>query len=298
MTRFGLWPVSDTATLSPQFDTTAMLIDTHCHLEKFVRNEEADTVLQRAHQAGVGHCITVGTDTSDWRLYAELAASRSQLDYTVGLHPCSVMENWSRQVDQLAAFWKRDKQPVALGEIGLDHFHLPKDREHAEMLKTAQCEAFAAQLELAKARHCPVVIHSRNAVAECIAMIDASGCDWSKVVFHCFSDGPEQLVPILERGGRASFTGILTFKSAQPVRDALVAQGMDRLMLETDAPYLAPEPFRGKPCEPAFVGHTAKRAAELLDTDIETLAQATTRNAAAFFNLSVSPISSEGMLPA
>ena len=116
-------------------------------------------------------------------------------------------------------------------------------------------------------------------------MIDASGVDWARVVFHCFSDGPELLAPILARGGRASFTGIVTYKNAENVREALKRQPLDRLMLETDAPYLAPVPKRGKPNEPAYVRHTAAFAAEVLGLSLEELARITTANAKAFYNL-------------
>ena len=116
-------------------------------------------------------------------------------------------------------------------------------------------------------------------------MIDESGVDWNKVIFHCFSEGPEEIRRLRERGGRASFTGIITYGNADNVRQAALAQGMDALMLETDCPYLSPEPHRGKPNEPAHLFHTAKFCAELFETDLEALACRTTRNAEAFYGL-------------
>jgi TatD DNase family protein len=148
-----------------------------------------------------------------------------------------------------------------------------------------QRAAFESQLALAVRTELPVVVHSRGAVVECVEMIDASGLSWSRVVFHCFTDGPELLRPILDRGGRASFTGIVTYKSAENVREALKCQPLDRLMVETDAPYLAPVPMRGKPNEPAHVRHTAAYCAEVLGLSFEDLARATTTNAKAFYGL-------------
>lgn len=263
-----------------------MLIDTHCHLEKAVRKGDGPAVLERMQKAGVERCITVGTGTGDWESYFRLASSeRGRVDWTVGIHPCDVEEGWEEQIKAVPSYFATDPAPVALGEIGLDHFHLPKYPDEAAEVRQIQERAFKAQLELAYQLDCPVVIHSRNAVKECIRLIDASGVDWKRVVFHCFSDGPDLLRPILERGGRASFTGILTYKNAEPVRQAALAQGLERLMLETDSPYLSPEPLRGKPNEPAHVAHIAAFAASLFDVSPQELAEITTRNAIAFYGL-------------
>ena len=269
-----------------------MLIDTHCHLDRFFFKGEFDRILEAAATAGVGRMITVGTTMADWSLYAELASQMpSRLAYSVGLHPGHVGEDWPLQVAELRAYWQRENPPAALGEIGLDFFHLPKDAAERQRAVTRQRAALAAQLEIARDLDCPVIIHSRNAVEAVTEMIDASGANWSRFVFHCFSDGPQTLEPVLQRGGRASFTGILTFRRADDVRAAARLQGLDRLMLETDAPYLAPEPHRGEVCQPAFVRHTAERAAALFDLPLEELAALTTRNATAFFGLPEAPAS-------
>jgi TatD DNase family protein len=116
-------------------------------------------------------------------------------------------------------------------------------------------------------------------------MIDASGADWSRVVFHCFVEGPAGMRELARRGGRGSFTGVLTYKSAGPVRDAAREQGLERFMVETDAPYLTPVPHRGKPNEPAYVRHTAEFAAEVFGVGYDQLAQISTENARSFFGL-------------
>jgi TatD DNase family protein len=175
--------------------------------------------------------------------------------------------------------------PCAIGECGLDRFHLPKDAAAAEQILGWQRAAFGVQLSLAKRLGCALVVHSRGAFDECVAMIDASGVDWTKVVFHCFSEGPAEIGELMRRGGRGSFTGILTYKNAENVRAAARAQGLGSLMVETDAPFLAPVPHRGSPNEPAYVLHTAQVAADMFGVPLEELAAITTANAKAFFGL-------------
>lgn len=263
------------------------LIDTHTHLESFARRGELPAALQRAQDAGLEAMITIGTDTDDWTLYRELAAAHAgRVHYTVGLHPCSVGADWPERVAQLEGFWSGSLHPVALGETGLDRFHLPKDDPAAaERIFAWQQAAFAEQLALVKRLGCPLVVHSRGAFAECVAMIDASGVDWSRVVFHCFTEGPAEMAELRKRGGFGSFTGVVTYKSAVAVREAALAQGLDRLMLETDAPYLTPMPHRGKPNEPGYLRHTAEFCAELLGVSREQLAEVTTANARRFFGI-------------
>jgi TatD DNase family protein len=232
--------------------------------------------------------ITIGTEPNDWADNRDLAATHRRIvDYTVGLHPTSVDDQWEAALADLPMALKWEPRPVGLGEMGLDRFHLPKDPEEAARIYSRQESAFRTQLKLARKSSLPLVIHSRGAVKPCIEMIDESGLDWGRVVFHCFSDGPDLLAPILERGGRASFTGIVTYKNAENVRESLKRQPLDRLMLETDAPYLAPVPKRGKPNEPAYVRHTAEFCAEILGLSLEGLATLTTENAMAFFGLAV-----------
>jgi TatD DNase family protein len=168
---------------------------------------------------------------------------------------------------------------VALGECGLDRFHLPREAEEAARVFAWQEAAFAAQLDIARRLGCPVVVHSRGAFRECVAAVDASGVDWARVVFHCFTEGAAEIAELSRRGGRGSFTGILTYKSAADVRAAARAQGLAGLMLETDAPYLTPVPLRGQPNEPAFLHHTAAyAAAEVFGVSLEELAAVTSAN--------------------
>ena len=261
-------------------------IDSHCHLLSFKHKNELDAVLSRAEEAGVNRLITVGTSPEDWTAYREMhGAHIDKIDYTVGLHPCYVEEGWEEAVSQMSSFFMPPNVPVALGEIGLDYFHLPKDPVEAGEVILLQEAALRQQLLLATELDCPVIIHSRDCFNESIKLIDESGIDWQRIVFHCFTYGPEEIRQINERGGRASFTGVATYKSAANIREAIRAQGIERLMLETDCPYLTPEPHRGKPNEPAYLTHIAERCAEALAVSIEELAAKTTDNTKSFFGL-------------
>ncbi|MEI6107389.1 MAG: TatD family hydrolase [Opitutae bacterium] len=283
------------------------LIDTHTHLDSFHRRGELPVILSRARETGLEALVTIGTDTDDWTLYRDLACQHAGLiHYSVGLHPCSVREDWAGRVAQLEAFWGRAANPlaakadapvaaaartesapypVALGEIGLDRFHLPKDPAEAARSFGWQQAAFVEQLVLARRLGCPVVIHSRGAFHECVQLIDGSGVDWRKVVFHCFTEGPLEMAELTQRGGYGSFTGVITYKNAETVRAAALAQGLDRLMIETDAPYLTPMPHRGKPNEPAYLRHTAEFCAGVFGVSYEILADRTTANARKFFRI-------------
>lgn len=264
------------------------LIDTHTHLESFARNGALPGVLERARAAGIGTMITIGTGPGDWNLYRELAAEHGAegfVRYTIGLHPCSVEAAWEEAVAQIEGHW-RSGNPVALGECGLDRFHLPKEPAEAERIFAWQRGAFAAQLAFARSLGCAVVVHSRGAFRECVEMIDASGVDWARVVFHCFTEGEAEMAELVRRGGWGSFTGILTYKTAVAVRAAARLQGLGRLMLETDAPYLTPMPHRGKPNEPAFVRLTAEFAAqEVFGVPLDELSATTTANARRVYGL-------------
>lgn len=279
------------------------LIDTHTHLESFARQGTLDAALARARAAEVEALITIGTSPDDWATYRDLAkANPGFVHYTIGLHPCAVEASWAAAMEQVEGFWKVAQasslldseagkmpalhRPVALGECGLDRFHLPKDQAEAEKIFAWQRAAFAEQLGLAKRLDCPLVVHSRGAFRECVEMIDASGVDWARVVFHCFTEGAAEMAELTRRGGVGSFTGIITYKSAEAIRAAAKAQGLARFMVETDAPYLTPVPHRGKPNEPAFVRHTAEfAAAEVFGVSYDELAAVTTANARRFFGL-------------
>lgn len=262
------------------------LIDSHCHLESFVKRKTLPEILTRAREAGVGAMVAVGTDIDDWALYRDLAAAHPGfIHHTVGLHPNHVEADWHDAAVAIGPFFADRTAPVALGEIGLDYFRLPADAEEDSDLKRFQQAAFRQQLSLAYQFDCPVIIHSRAAFDDTVRLIDESGVDWKKVVFHCFSEGPDAVRTLNARGGRASFTGILTYPSAKEIRAAAEAQGLDRFMLETDCPYLAPQAMRGKENEPANLALIADYAAALFGVSREELTRRTEATTREFFGL-------------
>ncbi len=262
------------------------LIDSHCHLEKYVHAGVLDSVLAEAKEAGVSRMIAVGTDFADWRVYHDLVIRyREQIYYTVGIHPCHVDENWITQAQIIAPFFSEEVQPIAIGEIGLDYYHLPKDEVERALIIERQKEAFRMQLSLGLQFDVPLIIHSRSAFDDCVRLIDESGVNWKKIVFHCFVEGPDQVNILNARGGRASFTGIITYKTAESIRQAALTQGLESIMIETDAPYLTPVPHRGKENQPAYVREVAEFCAQLFGVDLEKFAEIATKNTEAFFGL-------------
>lgn len=273
--------------------------DSHTHLKDLYNQGNLEAALGRASAQGIHRLITIGTSPEDWTLYRDIAQQYpSQVAYTVGLHPSDVGPHWEADVAAMASFLRPvdslsensraiplSSVPIGIGEIGLDGFHLPADPHEAAEIEACQRAAFEAQLTLAKSVDLPIVIHSRNRFHECLAILDASGVNPERVVFHCFVEGPAEIALLMERGMRASFTGIVTYKNAAVVRESLILQGADRLMIETDAPYLTPVPHRGKPNEPAYLIHTAEACAGLLGIPLTTLSEKTEAAVQSFWNL-------------
>jgi TatD DNase family protein len=272
---------------SPEAATERGWIDTHTHLESFARAGELESTLRHAREAGLEALITIGTSLDDWALYRDLTeANPALVRYTVGLHPCAVEEDWERHLAGMAAFWAGPgPRPLAVGEIGLDRFHLPKEAGKAAEVFARQTAAFREGLRFAASIGAPVVVHSRGAFAECVRLVDESGVDWRQVVFHCFVEGAAEMAELLRRGGRGSVTGIVSYKTADALREAARLQGLERLMLETDAPYLAPVPHRGKRNEPAFLPCIGAAVAAALGVSEAEVRRRSTENALQFFAL-------------
>ena len=261
-------------------------IDSHCHLEGFLNRGTLPEILEHSRDASVSRLIAIGTDPEDWKVNHDLSKQFSEeIHYTVGLHPNHVDSSWENYLADLSSYFTQETKPVAVGEIGLDYFRLPKEERKVVPMKSNQRAAFRHQLALAKELGLPVVVHCRSAFADCVAEIDDSGVEWSKVVFHCFADGPNEMRQLMERGSRGSFTGIVTFGNAENVREAALLQGLEKLMLETDSPYLAPVPFRGKFNEPAHLPHIGAYLSKVFEVEEEKLAGITTRNTLDFYCL-------------
>jgi TatD DNase family protein len=255
------------------------LIDTHCHLTFEPLAADVPGVLERSRAAGVTGWITVGTSLEDSRRAIELAGTCENMHAAIGIHPHEAKDGDAAALAELKHLAGQEKV-VAIGETGLDfHYNFSKQPD--------QTRVFAAHLEIARETGLPVVIHSRNAFDETVEILERSGGGLKGVVFHCFSGSAEQAQQLLDRGYYLSFTGVVTFKNAEATRAAAKVVPLDRLMIETDAPYMSPEPMRKqKPNEPALMVYTAKLLADLKGVSLDDLAQATTRNAGAFFGLS------------
>ena len=254
------------------------LIDTHCHLSFKQLASDIDAVIERSIAAGVTAWITVGTDPDQNQKAIELAHKYENMYATVGIHPHDAKDVTGQAIRQLNAL-AQNKKVVAIGETGLDfHYdHSPRDR---------QADVFANHLQLAQELDMPVIIHSREAFDETMKILEQSGPDLKKVVFHCFSGSPEQAKIVLDKGFYISFTGVVTFRNAEKTRQAAKIVPVDRLMLETDCPYMSPEPMRKQKInEPALMIHTVKFLADLKGMDLPAFANATTATSKAFFSL-------------
>jgi TatD DNase family protein len=241
--------------------------DSHCHL-----GADADEVVARARSGGVVGMVTVGCDLVDSRVAIATASAHDDVWATAGVHPHEAKDGVVGLVDLLA-----DPQVVAVGEAGLD-FHY----DHSP--RSAQSDVFAAQIALANAHDLPLVIHTREAWEETFALLDAEGVP-DRTVFHCFTGGPDEAREGLVRGALLSFSGIVTFRTAEDLRAAAAICPLDRAMVETDSPYLAPVPHRGKANEPAHVALVGAAVAEALGRTVGEVAHATTANARAFYGL-------------
>lgn len=254
------------------------LIDTHCHLTFEPLADDVPAVLERSRQAGVTAWITVGTNLADSRKTVELAGRYEGLYASVGIHPHDAKEADEGAMAELKALAQSDKV-VAIGETGLDfHYNFSKQPD--------QKRVFAHHLNLAKELGLPVIVHSRNAFDETLEILDRHGDGLKDVVFHCFGGSSDQARQLLDRGYHISFTGVVTFKNAQTAREAAASVPMDRLMVETDCPYMSPEPVRGqKPNEPALMLHTARLLAELKGLSVDQFTRDSTQTAVRFFGL-------------
>ncbi len=243
------------------------LVDSHCHLDHEQFAGDLERVIDRARDAGVTRMLSIGTGEGppDLECAIRLAQSWPGVAATVGVHPHYAAKATPRTFDQLRELL-RLPNVVALGEIGLDYHYDFSPRE-------AQQEIFREQLRLAAECGKPIVIHTREAWADTLELLPGH-----RGIMHCFTGGPEEARQALQLGFYLAFGGVLTFPKSEKVREAARLVPLDRLLLETDAPYLAPVPHRGKRNEPAFVGETARKLAEIRGISLEEIAAATTQN--------------------
>lgn len=249
-------------------------VDTHCHLQHHRFDDDREDVIARALEA-LEWLVVIGDDIESSA--AAVALSRDRVYAAVGVHPYHAEAVDDAALERLRSL-AAAPGVVALGEIGLDYFN-----EYAP--RPAQRKAFAAQLALASELGLPVVIHNRESDADTHALLAEHMPALSGCIMHCFGSGPEFAEQCVALGCHISFAGNAAFPKAEPLRDAARATPLERLLVETDAPYLAPPPLRGKRCEPQYVQHTGAALAAALELAPENLAAHTTANARALFRV-------------
>lgn len=240
--------------------------DTHCHTQEQMVETGSDELLQRAREAGVERFIVIGTDATTSEQAIEIAGKHADVWATVGLHPHDAIKG----VDSIAHLATQDRV-VGIGECGLDYFyeHSPRD---------IQLVAFAQQIALAKEHNLSLVIHTRDAWLDTYNVLDNEGIP-DNTIIHCFSGGTDEARECLNRGAYLSFSGIVTFKNAVELREAAKFCPIDRILIETDSPFLAPVPHRGRPNEPAHVGIVGTAIADARGIDVADFAAITSANA-------------------
>jgi TatD DNase family protein len=252
----------------------SLLVDSHCHLDYAPMSDDVSGTIARARTAGVGTLLTIGTKLRDFDRVQAIAEANDNVFCSVGVHPHEAA-NEAADAARLVELAQRPKV-VGIGECGLDYFYdkSPRDRQQ---------ENFRAHMRAASQADLPLIVHTRDADDDTAAMLsEAKAAGRLRGVLHCFTSSRALAERALELGFYISISGIVTFKNAEPLRDVVRAIPLDRLLVETDSPFLAPVPMRGKPCEPAYVAHTAAKVAELKGVAPADLARVTTAN---FFTL-------------
>jgi TatD DNase family protein len=264
----------------------AIFFDTHAHLDYADYAPDLPEVIARAHTAGIAKIISIGTNLESSARAIRLAERFPGVYAAVGWHPT---EATSAPADLRPALRELARHPkvVAIGETGLDYHHLPGEQPGSTAAaganyKEKQADIFRQQMEVAAELGLNCIIHQRTAWDDTIAQMKPF-IGKTRGVFHCFGETVERMRQVFEIGSLVSFTGIVTFKNAQNVRDAVAAAPPGQFMLETDCPYLAPVPYRGKRCEPAYVKEIAETVAQVRRWSLEELSVATCRTAMEFF---------------
>ena len=248
-----------------------ILVDSHCHLDYLPAGSERDAAIARARRAGVGAMVTIGTKITEFPGVRAIAESQPDIWCSVGIHPHEVAAEPETSAEALAGL-ARHPRVIGIGETGLDFYyeHSPRDRQVA---------VFRTHAEAAGISGLPLIVHTRDADRETAEiLLEEVGKRRLAGVIHCFSTGRELAEKAIELGFLISLSGIVTFKNAEPLRQIVRDLPLDRVLIETDSPYLAPVPKRGKQNEPAFLVHTAAEVARLKGVSAEEIAEATTAN--------------------
>jgi TatD DNase family protein len=254
-----------------------MLIDSHSHLEMPAFREDLEQVIQRAKASSVEYIFTVGTEKKDWNRALELAHSHPSVYAILGVHPHNAREIDAETYPTLRKLCAEEKVR-AYGEIGLDFYRNLSPRE-------VQLKRFREQIQFAKELGLPVVVHDREAHQETLEILKSEKADECGGIIHCFSGDYKMAKECIEMGFFISISGSITFKNAGGFQEVVKQIPLDFLLIETDAPFLAPVPFRGKRNEPSYVRYTAQKVAEIKKVSLEKVAEVTTKNALRVYGL-------------
>ena len=258
-----------------------MLVDSHCHLEYEGLVENQSDVLDRARGAGVGAFLNISTKRSEWAQVVGTANAKPDVWASVGIHPHNADAHPDLTREELLEA-TRDPRVIGIGETGLDYYYEKSDRAEQQRL-------FRIHIDVARETGLPVIIHTRDAEDDTIAILaDEMGKGAFPALIHCFTASAEFGEKVLDLGLSISISGIVTFKNAKDLQDVAKSVPQHRLLVETDSPFLAPVPHRGKPCEPGFVRDTASFIAALRGETLEVLAEYTTRNFYTLFSKAAS----------
>lgn len=249
-----------------------MFVDTHCHLTMLdltPYDGQLDLALAQAREAGVSKFMGISVDLDDHIALAEIAARHADVGYTVGVHPCEDPAVMARATTEYLIELAQAEKVWAIGETGLDYFHSTE-------FVAEQKECFARHINASQSVKKPVVVHTRSAKHDTIDIIRAEKSTHG--ILHCFTEDWETAKAVLDCGYYVSFSGIVSFKNAQDLRDVAKQVPLDRVLIETDSPYLAPMPYRGKSNEPKYVPYVAKALSDVYDKSLEEMAFITTKN--------------------
>lgn len=257
-----------------------LLVDSHCHLDSLnfdTLHHNVDDVLQKAKIRDVGFCLAVATTLPGYQAMAQLIGERNDVAFSCGVHPLNLDGGYDyAQLHRLAS----EAQVVALGETGLDYFY---QKENISL----QQESFREHIRIARQLNKPLIVHTRDARQDTLAILREENAQDCGGVLHCFTEDLATAQALLDLGFYISFSGIVTFRNAEPLRDVARYVPLDRMLIETDAPYLAPVPHRGKENQPAYVRDVAEYLAVLKGVSLESLANETTANFSRLFHITL-----------
>ncbi len=254
-----------------------MYIDSHCHLNFPDLKENIDEILKNMAQSGVGHALVVSVNMRDWPSLINLVEAHPNLRASVGVHPDNDAEDADESEPTVDYLLERAQHPkvVAIGETGLDYYRLSEPLDW-------QRQRFITHIKASKQSDLPLIIHTRSAAEDTIRLMSENGAN--KGVMHCFTENWEVAQAAIELGFYISFSGIVTFKNAQQIQDVAQKVPLDRMLIETDSPFLAPVPYRGKRNDPSKVIHVAEKIAELRSMPVSSIEQITAENYFKLFN--------------